>query len=112
MIILSRFFILLVRLRFFCLLKSDRELIGTGGRSRTAVDATKTLNGFVYGHSLNKSAYSLSISRATARERYVFNDTVFQIDVDLAGANSVGLVSVVFHKFVLPFYVIQLYLHI
>ena len=76
----------------FCLLQCGGQLIGAGGFLATATNAVHSCNDIVDVHAFHQSANALQIAVATAQELHVLYLAVLNIEKDVLGASTFGLV--------------------
>ena len=74
------------------------QLVGAGGGLESATDAAKTLNGLLGGHSLDQSGNALGVAGTSAEKLDRGDHVSLQLDVDLSGADSLGIVYDFFHN--------------
>lgn len=82
---------------FEILTKRGCQLIGAGGGLEAATNTAKALDRFLYTHTNRQSRDALGITRASALKLDLTDHSVLYFNFDLAGADSLGKISDMFH---------------
>ena len=97
-----------VHLLTHCLFDGLCQLIRAGGLLETALDAGQSFLHFFHLHTLYQGADALQVAVAAAHEFHILHNTVFNVQVNLTGADTVRHI-IVHHVFISPFIVCRFY---